>query len=318
MARRLSGATGKARLDDAERARVRDLVHGVLRHRGLIDHLLGNVSKKPLRSLERSVTWGLRLGVFRLIRPGRAPRPAAIVVKEAVDLLPRRREVRGFVNAVLRTLARGIDAPPVVEASVPEGRRTIPWADGGGLRLLEDWLPDPADDTAAYLAAAYSHPKWIVERWRAELGAETAAEAARAGTSMPPFTIRANRRRARRDELAERLRARGVETTPGAHSDALHVVGGRSLLSVPEFEEGLFYVQDETSMDVVRRLDVRPGHRVLDLCAAPGGKATHIAERLEGEGTVCACDVTPAKLARIEENARRLGRSPLCRRNSPA
>ena len=307
MAQRLSGTMGKARLDDSERARVRDLVHGVLRHRGLIDHLLGILSSKPLRTLERSVTWALRLGTFRLVRPGRAPRPAAVVVKEAVDLLPGRREARGFVNAVLRALARGVEVPLEETAPIPEGRRTIPWADGGGLRLLEDWLPDPAEDPAAFLAAGYSHPRWIVDRWRADLGAEAAAEAVRTGASTPPFTIRVNRRRATRDELAGRLRAGGVETTAGDQPDALHVVGGRSLLSFPEFEEGLFYVQDETPMDVVRRLDVRPGHRVLDLCAAPGGKATHIAEHLGGEGGVWACDVTPAKLARIEENARRLG-----------
>lgn len=297
----------RADLDPPERAGVRDVVYGVLRHRRLLDHLLQGLSKMRLSGLERAVLLALRIGAYRILFQGGAA--ASLAVKETVDLVSIRksRRARGFVNGVLRSLCRSIQGPLMNPQPVPPGGRDLPFAGGGGVRFAEPTLPDPEQDLPEFLSLAYSHPRWIVDRWLENLGRETAIDTLRTGCQRAPFTIRTNRLRITREDLLRRLQGRDLDAESGEAPEAIRIRGGRAVLSTPEFGAGLFYVQDETPMKVAPFLDLRPGLRCLDLCASPGGKSTHMAEAMGNDGQVIACDISGAKLERIEENCRRLG-----------
>ena len=303
MTRRL----GRPGIGEGEGAIIRDVVRGVQRHLRLLDHLLQGHSRMRLADLERGVIFALRIGAYRVLRQTRTPRPVA--VKESVDLIPRRSSARarGFANAVLRALCNAIDGPRDDLPAIPESGRDLPFSEGGGLRFRETALPDPRGELREFLSVAYSHPRWVVDRWLTTLGSEAAVEALRAGSGKAPMTIRANRLRTSRDELLHSLNGRGCDAAVGEGPDSIRILKARGLLSTPEFSAGHFYVQDETPQRVAPSLEVRPGLRCLDLCASPGGKSTHIAELMGDDGQVLACDISEAKLERIEENCRRLG-----------
>jgi 16S rRNA (cytosine967-C5)-methyltransferase len=193
-------------------------------------------------------------------------------------MVPR---AKGFINAVLRSADRGRD--------------TISY-------------PDRERDPAGFLAARYSHPRWLVEQWLAQLGPVESEALAAAMVEQPLLTARVNTLKLSRDELMARLAADGIAAAPCRFSPlALNLDPAGTVEQLPGFREGLFTIQDESSQLAVLLLDPQPGERILDLCAAPGGKATLIAQLMENRGAVTACDLTDAKLRRVEETAARLG-----------
>src|SRR6185369_3007739 len=168
--------------------------------------------------------------------------------------------------------------------------------------------PDPDREPAAFLAARHSHPLWVVEKWLGQLGYAEAAEVAAAMSSPPPFTIRANRLKIDREALIKRLQAEGVTAAPCLYApDGLTITSSVSLSSLKPFSEGLFAVQDEASQLSASLLSPEPGDAILDLCAAPGGKAAYLAELTGDRCTLVACDRNPRKLALIREVIERLG-----------
>jgi 16S rRNA (cytosine967-C5)-methyltransferase len=149
---------------------------------------------------------------------------------------------------------------------------------------------------------------WIADGWLAQLGFDEASELASAMSASPPFTIRANRLKNDRDSLIKRLNAEGVTAVHCSHApDGLTITSSISLSHLHSFSEGLFSVQDEASQLAALLLSPQPGDAVLDLCAAPGGKATYLAELTGDNCTLTACDRNPRKLALIREVVERLG-----------
>jgi len=263
-----------------DRGLYTELVYGTLRKQGTLDHIIGQFSKTPPLKLEKIVLLLLRLGLYQMFFLDRVPVSAA--VNETVNLTkqyaPR---AAGFINAVLRSADRG--------------RADIVY-------------PDPDQEPAAFLAARHSHPLWIVEKWLGQLGYAEAAEVAAAMSSPPPFTIRANRLKIDRDALIKRLQVEGVTAAPCLYApDGLTITSSISLSSLKSFSEGLFAVQDEASQLSASLLTPEPGDAILDLCAAPGGKATYLAELTGDRCTLVACDRNPRKLALIREVIERLG-----------
>jgi 16S rRNA (cytosine967-C5)-methyltransferase len=154
---------------------------------------------------------------------------------------------------------------------------------------------------------AFSFPRWLIERWHRRFDL---SELCRLGfwfDQAAPLSLRVNELRTTRDDLLTKLVAQGVPAQPGNLPEAIRLDGTLRVDSLPEFAEGLFTVQDESAMQAVDLLTPQPGETVLDLCAAPGAKTTHLAERMKNTGTVIATDVRPERLKRIEENCRRLG-----------
>jgi 16S rRNA (cytosine967-C5)-methyltransferase len=278
-------------LQGPDRGLFTEIVYGVLRRQGTLDHIIGQFSKLPPGQLEPSVRVLLRTGLYQLFFLDRVPVSAAVneTVNVAAVLIPR---AKGFINAVLRSADRGRD--------------TIAY-------------PDREHDPAGFLAARYSHPRWLVEEWRAILGPVEAEACAAAMSEQPPLTARVNTLKLSRDDLIPRLAGEGVAATPCRYSPlALRLAVSGTVELLPSFREGLFTIQDESSQMAALLLDPRPGERVLDLCAAPGGKATAIAQLMNDRGAITACDISNGKLRHVEETAARLGISIISTRRSDA
>jgi 16S rRNA (cytosine967-C5)-methyltransferase len=276
----LHQAFTRSELSAQERALATELVYGTLRWRGRLDHMLSSVVDRELDDLEPLVANTLRLGAYQIVFMDRIPSMAAVDQSVHCTRALGSERATGLVNAALRRLAREHE---------------------------QIAFPELAEDPIGHLCHALSLPHWIAERWLQEYGPEEAAALARASNASPPVTVRANRRLTSADELLKTLLPR----FPGASrcqyaSDGL-VLGRRGAAAHdPAFLAGLFTPQDEAAQLVVELLDPAPGERVLDACAAPGGKTTAIAERVGPEGWVLALDRHGGRLRLVTRAARRL------------
>jgi 16S rRNA (cytosine967-C5)-methyltransferase len=268
------------RLNGPDRGLFAELVFGVLRRQGTLDHILTGLVTQPLLRLEPQVLILLRLGLYQLVYLDRIPESAAVneSVKLAKETLPR---ASGLVNAVLRNYLRHKDT--VV-------------------------FPDPVAAPAASIAARHSHPAWLVKLWFSQLGEADTELLAEASSRQPPLTLRANTLATTRDALLEMFADNGITASPCRYSPhGIQVEGRHNIPGLPGFREGLFVVQDEASQLAGILLDPQQGDRALDTCAAPGGKATHLAQLMGNRGELLAMDVAQTKLPLILETAQRLG-----------
>jgi len=267
-------------LQGPDRGLLTELVYGVLRRQGTLDYIINRFSKQKSDRLERSVLVLLRIGLYQIFYLDRVPVSAAVneTVKLAKVLAPR---ASGFVNAVLRSADRERD---------------------------DIAYPDKEKDPVGYLSTFYSHPSWLVAGWIGQLGFAEAESLAKAMAEPPPLTIRTNTLKTSREELMERLASEGVQCEATRFSPlGVRIITAGSVARLQSFRDGLFTVQDESSQLAVMFLSPEPGEKVLDACAAPGGKATHMAQLMGNSGEIIACDVIGRKLRLIGENAARLG-----------
>jgi 16S rRNA (cytosine967-C5)-methyltransferase len=259
----------RARLPERDAALAAELAYGTIRRLIRIDHALGALVDRPLGSTPATALAALRLGAYQLLFT-RIPPHAA--VSETVTLAPQRQ--RGFVNAVLRRLSR----------------EEVEWPAG-----------DPDDAIAVRTGLA----PWAVRELRRCEPAEL-EEAARALAERAPIALRTNTCRAGIDDLEERLSAAGVVARRGTlHPGSLLVDAGWPS-ELPGFDEGWFTVQDQASSFVVDALGPRPGERVLDVCAGPGGKTGHIACLVGPEGTTVAADRSAERARLVRGTLERL------------
>ena len=267
--------------DERDRALTADIVTGTLRWQRSVDHLIEHFAQRPLTKLDTDVVTILRLSLYQLLHLTRVP--ASAVVDDAVDLtrLARKASATGFVNAVLRSTIRQKHRLPVPAR------------------------PASASDTdaaLAYLGITHSHPEWLVARWLQRHGFDATERWVQFNNDPPPLTLRVNRLQATRDAAQRALEEDGVETTPAeAAPDGLIVVEGNPLRRPAD---GLVVVQDEASQLVALAADARPGERVLDLCAAPGGKTTAMAASMGDRGLLVSCDVRPRRMRLLQEAVR--------------
>lgn len=265
-------------LSERDRALLTELTYGTLRWRGNIDARLSRQLRRPLADTDEFIRNLLRVTVYQMFFLDKIPDYAA--VNEAVEMAKRRRGAKsaGFVNGVLRNLLRQKNLP--VQAS---------------------------DRASPSLATEFSHPEWLVQRWIDEFGLSDASALMRANNQKAPLVLRANRLKCSRDQLNSRLLELGVAASPSRWSpDGIVLESAGSVENLPGYAEGVFQIQAESSQLIAYLLAPEPGERVLDACAAPGGKACHIAELMNDCGTVIALDVSPRGVERIRENAARL------------
>ena len=268
-------------LSGPDRRLVTELVYGTLKAQGMLDWALSHFLNRPLSKLTPVIRDILRMGVYQLLFLDRIPPSAAC--NEAVELAKRNGHigVARFVNGVLRSLLR---QPEKIA------------------------YPDAADDAAGYLSLRHLHPRWLVERWLAQLGFEATEALCRFNNQPPPLSIRTNLQRISREALQARLAEEGVRCEPSLLApEGLLLLEAPPLLSLASFREGLYQVQDESSMLVAHVVAPQPGETIIDACAAPGGKTTHLAERMQNKGTIWACDVHAHKMDLLQDNADRLG-----------
>ncbi len=309
------------------RSAATDLASGIVRRRITLDHLLSFCADRALKKINPLMLDILRLGAYEILFVPRVPPHAS--VSETVNLTKKlvQPAFRGFTNAVLRGFTRLIeDRGVVADASYvahqqkqqqpqpgtaglhkQESARILITPDGRVVRFARDVFPDPEQDPAGYLATAGGMPRWMVDRWLAAYGRDGAFEIVDASNSEPPVTIRANALKGEPEELRVKLAERGVQTAPGGVAGALRIISPVELTALPEFETGDFYIQDESAMAGPILLAPRPAEKILDLCAAPGGKATHLAEISRDRAEIYALDQSADRMLRVEANARRLG-----------
>jgi len=267
-------------MDKRDRAFLMELVYGVVRFRDTLDWVLAKLLKKP-SGLSRDTLNNLRLAAYQILFM-RVPPWAA--VNEAVEIEKKlgRPEV---VNAVLRSLLR-----------VPEAER-----------LNFDTIREKG--AVPFIALRTSHPRWLVKRWVHRFGEEEAIRLAEANNRVPPLTLRVNTLKTTRDELIDRLAGMDIRGEPTSLSpDGVTLRDfhpDKHLWDMKDF----FMVQDEASQLISFFLDPRPGERILDACAAPGGKSTHIAQLMQDRGKIVAVESDKKRMGRLRENIGRLGLS---------
>ena len=269
-----------AELDERDRALLTELTYGTLRWRGTIDDRLSRHLRRPLAQSDALTRNLLRLSAYQLLYLDRIPGYAA--VNEAVELAKRHggQRAAGFVNGVLRSLLR-------------ESRENT--AVGSDL-------------SAASLAVRYSHPEWLVQRWLDEFGPDQAQALMRANNEKPPLALRVNSLKATRDDLLDRLfRAHLQPTAAPLSPQGVLLPSAGAVENLPGFDEGLFQVQGEASQLVSYLLSPQADERILDACAAPGGKTTHIAELMKDQGELVALDISARGIEKLRQNVQRLG-----------
>ena len=268
-------------LSDVDRRFVTELVYGAVKAGDTLDWMLRRYTDRPLTKIPLPIREILRLGIFQLFFLDRVPKSAA--VNESVELAKRYGHagtVR-FVNAVLRTAVREPE-----RAAFPTGK----------------------GHATEHLALSFQHPVWLVRRFLKAFGYEETERLLAFDNAPAVLSLRTNTLRTDRDGLLAKLAAAGVEAEPSAWApEGILCRQHGAMDEMAALKEGLFQVQDESSMQVAHVLGACPGEFVIDACSAPGGKTTHLAALMENRGRIKAFDIYEGKLKRVEENASRLG-----------
>ncbi|MEW6446989.1 MAG: 16S rRNA (cytosine(967)-C(5))-methyltransferase RsmB [Bacillota bacterium] len=265
-----------------ERAFLTELSYGTLRRLNTIDWILSKFIQKPLNRQNPWIRNILRLAVYQILYLERIPEAAAC--NEAVKLAKKYAQpwAADFVNAVLRRVVR---------------------------EKKDIRFPDIENSPVDHIALSYSHPPWLVAAWLKEFGIDETIRICQANNQAPATTIRTNLLRTTRKELLGLLEKEAKVTasaTPYA-PEGITVQGFQDLQSLRAFKDGLFFVQDESSMLAAHALRPSPGSFVLDVCGGPGGKATHIAELTGDKCRIIVLDIHAHRLALVDENCKRLG-----------
>ncbi len=270
-----------AELSGRDAALATQLCFGVLQNQMLLDFYLAKFSNIPLKRMEGKVVQTLRLGAYQMLFLTRIPHSAA--VNSAVALVKahcKNPRAAGMVNGILRSMERSLQNMPVI----------------------------PQGDPVAYLSTLYSHPEWLVKEFILSLGEEETAQLLAADNSQPPTAVMVNTTRTTAKTLKAMLEADHVEAEPHPWlENCLLLSRTGDLERLEAFQQGLFYVQDPASRLSVLAAGAKPGMRVLDCCAAPGGKSFAAAIAMENQGEIVSCDLHPHKKKLIQAGADRLG-----------
>ena len=277
----LAKELGRQRLSDQDRRFVTELVYGTVKAGQTLDWMLSQYSSRPTAKIPPVIRNVLRMGLYQIFFLSRIPPSAAC--NQAVELAKKFGHVGTvkFVNAILRSAVRS-----------PE-------------KIV---FPDANQNPQQYLALKYFHPEWLVSRWLGRLGFEECEALCQLNNATPPLSLRTNTLKNTREELLARLTSEGVvgeasKWTP----EGIVCSEYPALAELSSLREGLFQVQDESSMLVGHVVAPQPGEFVIDACGAPGGKSTHLAALMGNRGRVLSTDIYEHKLKLTGENAARLG-----------
>ena len=270
-------------LEGREAALATQLCFGVVQNEMLLDFYISKFSNIPLRRMESKVIQALRLGLYQMLFLSKIPQSAAVNCSvELTRTHCKNPRAPGMVNAILRSLQRNLNQLPTI----------------------------PQNDLAEYFSILYSHPVWLVEELLPLLGSEGTAEFLQANNSQPPMTAMVNTTKAAAQEATELLAEQGVEVTPHPWLENCLILNKTGNLErLDAYGKGFFYVQDPASRLMALASGAAPGMRVLDMCAAPGGKSFAAAIQMDNQGEVISCDLHPHKKKLIQAGADRLGLS---------
>lgn len=270
-------------LEKQDRAFLSRLAEGCVERCIQLDYIIDSFSKVKVKKMKAPIRNILRMGVYQILYMDQVPDSAAC--NESVKLAQRKGFVnlKGFVNGILRNVSRNKE---------------------------QIAFPEKASNPKKYLEVMYSCPEWIIDLWLQEYSIEEVETALESFMETKTTTIRCNTSRIGVEELKEGLKKEGITVEAGEYLPyALKIKDYNYLNRVEAFREGLFQVQDESSMLIAQAAGVKSEDTIIDVCAAPGGKTTHCAELLKGTGIVYSRDLTEYKVSLVEENVERLGLS---------
>lgn len=272
----LNAVLRESGLENADRAFASAIFYGVLDRRITIDYILSKFIKTPLKKVAPFTLEVLRSAVYQIMFMDKVPDSAA--VNEAVKLIKSSRESRnaGFANAILRNILRN-------EITLPQGN-------------------DPQS-----LSVKYSCPEWIINSFITDYGADTAEELLKESLKPAPVIIRVNALKTDTDTLKTELEKRGIPTDTAETENALILKKGIDAADFDLYKRGYFYAEDLSSQTAVSVLNPKKGERVLDMCAAPGGKSFTMALLMENAGEIVSCDLYEQRVGLIKSGAERLG-----------
>ncbi|MCK8817818.1 16S rRNA (cytosine(967)-C(5))-methyltransferase RsmB [Natroniella sulfidigena] len=271
----------QSQLDKRDRSLATQLIYGTIRMRNSLDWIINQVANRKVKEMTPWVRNALRLGVYQIKFLDRIPAPAAC--NETVEVAKGHcnRGAVKFINGVLRNIIRKLD---------------------------EIDYPDLQQQPVQHIRYKYSQPQWLVERWVKRFGKEKTIKICKSLNQVPPTVVRTNTLQVTREELLADLAAEGacaeeIDLLP----EAVELTDYSAMERLTTFQEGKFQVQGFSSMLVSHVLAPTEDNLVVDLCGAPGGKATHLAQLMNNQGKVYAIDIHQHKLELIEENCERLG-----------
>ncbi|BBF43025.1 ribosomal RNA small subunit methyltransferase B [Lachnospiraceae bacterium KM106-2] len=268
-------------MEKQDRAFLTRLCEGTIEHVLLLDYVINQFSSVKVKKMKPVIRNILRMGVYQIKYMSQVPDSAAC--NEAVKLAKKRgfKNLSGFVNGVLRNIGRNLD---------------------------QIKYPDKKKEPVRYLSIMYSTPEWIIEEWMESYDLEMVENVLAASLEDRPTTIRVNTNKISKEDLIKKLEAEQISVLPGVYNeDALRIQNYNYLAKMESFQNGEFNVQDESSMLVGVVADVKENDKIIDVCAAPGGKSLHAGCLLKGTGTVSSRDVSYDKVAMLEDNVKRLG-----------
>lgn len=273
--------TSRPELSYREKAFVTELVYGVLRRRNSIDWVLEHYSSHPQRRISRQIRNFLRLGIYQVLYLTHVPVPVSVSASVRLAKALTNQKIGSMANGLLRAVARN--------------RETIPF-------------PPITEDPPRAIAVRYSHPVWLVDLWLHQLGPEETIALCEANNTPPPFTIRTNTLKVTREKLIEALKHEGVSGEATRHSpEGIILSHPADITRLASFRKGWFFVQDEAAQLISFLVSPKAGEQVLELCAAPGGKTTHLAQLMHNQGLIIAVDWHLHKVVLLKENQARLG-----------
>ena len=257
---------------------IREIVYGVIENKMYIDYIISQASSIKLKKIHPTILEILRMGVYQIVFMDKIPNRAA--VNEAVNLSKKHghKGISGFVNGVLRNISKNKEKLMMVDNK----------------------------NEVDFLSIKYSHPKWMIEIWLKNYGFEFTEKLCKENNSKAKLNIRVNTLKINKEELMERLSEYNVHETKYA-KDGIVIDNPLRITSTEEYKKGYFTIQDESSMLVSQIMAPKENSFVLDLCSAPGGKATHIAQLMNNKGKIICRDIYDHKLKLIKENSERLG-----------
>ncbi len=268
-------------LSGQEKAFMKRLFEGTIERRMELDYVLNSISSVPVKKMKPFIRSLLRMSAYQILYMDSVPNAAA--VSEAVKLAAKRRFVnlKGFVNGILRRLAAGTEIP----------------------------MPSEEKEPVTFLSVTYSMPEWIVKHFLAGYSYEETKKLLGKMLAVRPVTIRfVPMSDLEKKALIKEMEAAGVEVVAHPYiSQAYYLYNGENIADLPGFLQGKFTVQDASSMLAVGAAGIKKGDKVLDICAAPGGKTMLAAEYAGADGLVEARDVSDYKVELIEENIQRMG-----------
>lgn len=292
-----------APLCDEDKRLAANLTYGVIRRRATLDAVLAAYSNRPIEAMDSAVLQILRLGIYQILFLERVPAHAAVDESVGLARATGKAHATGFVNAVLRSIARDVHFTDEPHSRKP--RESFALSPGRACVFPRPVLPAPTE-FANYLEAALSHPRWLLVRWLARYGTSRTRELCEIGNETPALYVRPNALRLSPERLVEILAREDVKATASPSGRTLRLPPHVQVRQLKTFRDGLFLVQDDNTAAVAPFLSPAPGERVLDLCAAPGGKTCHIAELMRNRGRIVAVDSSGSRLARVVENVQRM------------